>query len=116
MSDAKSKTTSKFRFRYVYMVMGCIFVTLLLLVSDPDAAIIQNMPIGASTAATFILLFKTVLYAAILHVTRKGLFDYVDLNEVYTSALRTPEGAGRVFMGMGLFCVAISILIFAAVR
>lgn len=111
-----SDTTSKFRFRYVYMVLGCIFVTLLLLVSDPDAQIIQNMPIGASTAATFILLFKTVLYAAILHVTRKGLFDYIDLQSVVENAMRTPEGAGRVFQGVGLFSVAIAILIFAAVR
>lgn len=114
MTDTTS--TSKFRFRYVYMILGCIFVTLLLLVSDPDAAIIQNMPVGASTVATFILLFKTVLYAAILHVTRKGLFDYIDLQEVFKNAMRSSEGAGRVFQGMGLFSVAIAILIFAAVR
>jgi hypothetical protein len=100
----------------MYMVLGGFLVTLLLLLSDPDAAIIQNLPIGASTVATFILLFKTVLYAGILHVTRKGLIDYIDLEEVAKIAMRTPEGAGKVFIGMGMFAIAISLLIFAAVK
>lgn len=104
------------RFRYVYIGLGSILAILMLLISDPQTGLIENMPFGASTVANLVLMFRVILFAALLHVTRKGLFDYIDLRVVFNQAIRTPEGAGKVFIGIAIFCLAIAILIFAAVK
>jgi hypothetical protein len=106
----------KMRFRYVYMVLGSIFAVLLLLLSDPGATVVTDLPFGASTVANIVLMLRVVLFVALLHVSRKGLFDYIDLETVFNAAMRTPEGAGKVFIGMGIFALAISVLIYAAVK
>jgi hypothetical protein len=102
------------RFRHVYMGVGSILVILLLLLSDPDAKIIHNLPIGGGTLATLVILLKTVLYAAVFHLTRKGLMDYLDLEEFFNLAKASPTGAGLAVVGAGLFGIAIAIVIYAA--
>lgn len=118
MSNLKTKNEQRepTRFRYVYIGLGSILAIMLLLISDPQTDLIQNMPFGASTIANLVLMFRVILFAALLHVTRKGLFDYIDLEAVFNQAIRTSEGAGKVFIGMAIFCLAIAILIYAAVR
>jgi hypothetical protein len=113
MTTEKTQPT---RFRYVYIGIGTLLALLLLLISDPQSGLIENLPFGASTVANIVLLFRVIIYAALLHVTRKGLFDYIDLERVFNQAIRTSEGAGKVFIGMAIFCVGIAILINAAVR
>ena len=103
------------RFRHIYMGVGSILVILLYLLSDPDSGIIENMKFGASTLATIIILSKTVLYTAILHISRRALIDYVDLKQYFDMAKRSPEGAGKAVIGVGLIEIAIAITIMAAI-
>jgi hypothetical protein len=103
------------RFRNVYMGLGSSLVIFIWLLSDPDTGILQSLPMGASTIATLIISLKTVLYVAILHISRKALVDYLDLKSVFEKAVATSQGAGYVAIAIGLFNVAIAIVIYAAV-
>lgn len=103
------------RFRNTYLILGSVLVVLLWLLSDPQTALVQNLPFGASTIASLVLLSKTVLYAGALHFTRKALIDYIDLEEFFKMALKSPEGSGLAIVGVSIFCVAIAMLIQAAV-
>lgn len=104
------------RFRHIYMGLGGLLVILILLLSDPDIGFIQNLPFGSSTVSILIILLLTILYAGMLHITRKALFDYIDLSIYFKKALQTPEGAGLALVAVGLSLIAISILFLAAVK
>lgn len=102
------------RFRHIYMVIGTILVTLMWFITDPDLNIVDSMSYGASTVATLLLLLKSILYVSVLHVSRKALFDYIDLMAVYNKAIQNPTGAGYAMMSISVAMVAIAITIFAA--
>lgn len=102
------------RFRHVYMGVGSALVLFIWLLTDPDVGIITHMGFGASTVATLVILLKSVLYVAVLHLSRKALMDYLDLEDVFKKAKETSEGAGRAAMGVGLITIAIAIVMFAA--
>lgn len=101
-------------FSRIYMVLGGLLVLIVLLLSDPDSGLIQNLPIGAGTVTTLIILLTSILYVGMLHLSRKALLDYINLKEFFQQALRTPEGSGLALIGIGLIMVAISIVIVAA--
>lgn len=104
------------RFRYIYIGLGSILVIMLSLLSDPDTGFIQNMTTGAGTLATIIVLSKGILYAALLHFTRKGLADYFDMETALNKAMETSEGAGKAMIAMALYANAMAIVIYAATR
>ncbi len=104
------------RFRHIFLGIGSVLVILVLLLSDPDNGMVQNLPFGAGTLSTLIILVTSILYIGVLHLGRKGLTDYVDMLKVFQKAMQTPEGAGLVFVGMGLIMVSIAIVILAAVN
>lgn len=104
------------RFRHVYMGLGSFLTLLLWLLSDPDTGFIENLPFGASTVATIVILLKSVFYVALLHLSRRALLDYIDLNTYFQKALQTSEGAGRALMAVAIIMVSISIVMFAAVN
>lgn len=102
------------RFRHVYMTIGSILVILLALLTDPDLHLIDSMKFGAATVVTLLVLSKTVLYVAALHLSRKALLDYLDLKSLFAKAMQTSEGAGRACMAVAIIFVAIAITIIAA--
>lgn len=102
------------RFRHVYMTLGSILTILLWLLSDPDAGLITDLPFGASTIATLVILLKSIFYVALLHLSRRALIDYIDLSEYFTKALQTSEGAGRALIAVSIIMVSISVVMFAA--
>lgn len=104
------------RFRSVFLGIGSLLVVLVLLLSDPDNGMVANLPFGAGTLSTLIILVTSVLYVGVLHLARKALTDYIDLEKVFNKAMMTPEGAGYVFIGIGLMMIAIAITINAAVK
>lgn len=108
-------TKTKIRFRHLYMGIGGVVFALLYLLTDPSLGLIEDLPFGAGVVAEFVILLKVLLYVALLHLSRRALFDYVDLQTFIRKAAETPEGAGRVVMSIGLFVVAIAVLIAAAV-
>ena len=104
------------RFRNVFIGVGGLLTFLVLLMSDPDGGFVRNLPFGAGTLSTIIILVSSILYIGLLHVARKGLFDYLDLEVYFKKALQTPEGAGQALISVGLFVIAIAIVILAATK
>lgn len=102
------------RFRSIYIIGGGLFSLLLWLITDPDTGIVQNMKIGASTLMTITILLKSVLYVIMLHLSRKALFDYLDLSAIIDKAKQSSEGAGMVAIAIGLIMIAIALVIGAA--
>lgn len=102
------------RFRYVYMGLITTLVLALLLLTDPDSGLINNLPFGATTLGYILFCFKAVLGVVFLHVSRKGLMDYIDLKSVFDKAMTSSEGAGLATIGIGLVFLSIA-LIFLAV-
>ena len=103
------------RFRYLFMGFFSILAMLLLFVTDPDSKLITALPIAAGFVATIVLLVSAVLYVTLLHLSRRAMFDYVDLSVFFTKAMETSTGAGLALIGVGLSSVAISIVILASV-
>jgi len=104
------------RFRNVFMGIGSLLVIILLLLSDPDGGLVQNMPFGAGTLSLLITLVVSILYVGLLHLSRKSLMDYIDLEHYFKKALLTPEGSGLAIIGVGLIMVSISLVILAATK
>lgn len=102
------------RFRHVYIGLGTFFVLLISLLTDPDSGLVQGLPFGAGTVATVVILLKAILYTGLLHITRKGLIDYFDMQEFLEKAKQTSEGAGNATIGVGLYTIAMAIVIYAA--
>jgi hypothetical protein len=98
------------------MGVGSLVVLAIWMLTDPDLGIINNLPFGASTLATLVITIKAVIYVALLHLSRKALFDYIDMEYVFKKAMNTSGGAGYVAVAMGIVCLAVSILIYAAVQ
>lgn len=101
----------KIRFRYVYMVIFSILTLALLFLTDPDAGIIQGLGVGAGFVATLALLTKIVLYITAQHVSRKGLYDYVDLQLFFEKALQEPTSAAIALVAMSIFVLSITLII-----
>ena len=102
------------RFRTVYLGLGSILIGIILFLSDPDSGFITSLPFGAGTLTILIVLVSSILYVAMLHLSRRALMDYVDLSRFFTKALQSPEGSGLAIIGVGLIMVSISIVILAA--
>jgi len=103
------------RFRNVFMLIGGLLVLLLGLLTDPDTGLITALSFGAGTIATLIILSKSVLYIGMLHLARKGLIDYIDLEVFFAKALQTSDGASRALIAVAIMMVAIAAVMFAAV-
>jgi hypothetical protein len=99
--------------RTQYTVLGTIVVFLLMIISDPSLGIITEMPFGAEQLVLLTIIAKSVLYATLLHVTRKAFLDYpeADIKNAMSKAIETPTGAGLIVIGVGLITVAFSIVI-----
>lgn len=104
----------KLRFRFKFMFLGFFLYVAVSLLTDPDSGIIQNLPMGAGTLATIVILLKSLLYVAMLHLSRRALADYIDFEVVYNKCMETSEGAGKLAIAIGLMMVSVAIVIFAA--
>lgn len=104
------------RFRNVFIGIGSLLTIIVLLLSDPDGGFVQNLPFGSGTLSVLIILVSSILYVGLLHLARKGLIDYIDLEQFFKKAFQTPEGSGLAIIGVGLIMISISIVILAATK
>lgn len=104
------------RFRNIFIGMGSLLVLLLLFLTDPSTGLIKQLPFGSGALGFLIGLVLSILYIALLHLARKGLLDYIDLEEWFNKAKETSEGAGHALIGVGLMMIAIAIVIHAAAK
>jgi hypothetical protein len=105
------------RVRTSFVILGSFAVLLLLILTDPELGLIQQMGVGASTLTIVISILITMFLIALLHITRKALLDYksADFGMLLDKAGRTAEGAGYAAIAIALMCVAFSIVILAGV-
>lgn len=104
------------RFRNVFLLIGSLLAMTVLFLSDPDGGFVQNLPFGAGTITTLIVLVSSILYIGVLHFGRKALLDYIDLGDYFKKALMTPEGAGLALVAVAGMMVSIALVILAAVK
>jgi multisubunit Na+/H+ antiporter MnhB subunit len=88
------------RFRNVLLIIGSFLCLLALFLTDPDK--------GASTGIWVVGMATGIIAVAMSHISRKGLFDYINLEEFAKRAYESPIGAGIVFMGV---CMVVSSLL-----
>jgi len=105
----------RLRFRYVYMLFGSTLILGALFVTSPDHTFLSELPYGAGFIATIVLMLRAVLYVAILHYSRKALFDYIDLEELYLKAKTEPLAAAVAMVAIAISLIAVSLLIVSAV-
>lgn len=104
------------RFRHIFMGIGSVLVIALLFMSDPSVGFLAKLPIGSGTLGLLLGLVVSILYIALLHVSRKGLFDYLDLEKFFLKAYETPQGAGLALIAVAVAMVSIAIAIHAAAK
>jgi hypothetical protein len=99
--------------RNAYMVYGTIVVSMLMLLADPDLNIISYLPFGAEQLVLLTIIGKSILYAILLHITRKGFLDYdsADLGKLFETAKETSQGSAIAIVGMGLIMIAFALVI-----
>lgn len=102
------------RYRHVYMGILTTLTFFALFFTSPDAGFIQELPFGGGFVAMIVLLLKATLYIALLHVSRKGLFDYMDLGKYAEKALETPLSASIALLAIILAMFPLAFLIYVA--
>lgn len=107
------KDRKKFSFRFVYMIIFALLLTAATLLTEER---VVKLPFGAGMTTDMLYTLRAIVYVGLLHVSRRAVVDYIDLEEVFNKAMETSEGAGKVFMGVGLMMIAIAICIFTAVK
>ena len=103
------------RFRHLYMAIFSILIIAATLLADPDNGLIQELPFGSGTLATFLLGIRAIVYVTLLHLSRRALFDYIDLEIYFNEAKQGNVAAGLAIIGVSIAMLAISILIAVAV-
>ena len=103
------------RFRFIFMGLIIPVVLIGLFVTDPDVAIISQLSFGGGFVATMLEISKAAIYIGMLHISFRGLFDYLDRYEYFKKALETSEGSGKALQAMGLWAIAIALIIAAVI-
>lgn len=106
------------RKRFMVLFLGSLLAFATLWVMDPSNPFLQgSFNEGTWFFVTVGLLSKTFVYLALLHIGRKILFDYIDLGDIYNKVMGDRDssvGAGLYMVGIGLFSVAIAVVIAVA--
>ena len=106
-----SKLFSNMRFRFIYMVLFSIVALLAMFFSDPDLGFIQNLSYDTGFIATCVVLTKVVIYVAMLHMSRRALVDYLDIQKYFEKALEEPIAAAIALISVALMMVCITLII-----
>lgn len=104
------------RFRNWYIVLGSVLTVILLIITDPDAKLVESLSIGAGTVNTLVFLFKGILGSSLLFITRKAMFDYSegDFGNLGRLSQKTPEGAGLYAIAIAIMTLAFAVVIVGA--
>ncbi|MDO8771912.1 MAG: hypothetical protein Q7K57_25005 [Burkholderiaceae bacterium] len=84
------------RFRNLFIIFSLLAVGSGLFLTDPDK--------GINTGIWLLSVATGVVAVAAAHLSRKGLFDYLDMEVLAKKASEEPTGAGLVFIGV---CIVI---------
>lgn len=101
------------RFRYLVLGGGSAVVLLALLLTQPDVAVIQQLPFGGTFVAWLVGLGAVCVGALPVWLIRKALHDYpeADMRTLFRIASGSPEGAGRALMALAIVALGICIMV-----
>lgn len=102
------------RFRSLFVGLGSLLVLLVVFFSDPTVGLISQLPIGSGTVGVIVNILISLWYVCLLHVCRKGLFDYIDLEVFFKKSMETAEGSGMALIAVAVSMVSIAMVIIAA--
>lgn len=106
----------KMRFRYVYMAIFSILFLISAFVGDPDNGLIQDLPMGAGFVASVLVTLRVVIYVTLLHLSRRALLDYIDLEVYFNKAKETPQAAALALLAVSVMMICVTLLIFMAIK
>lgn len=98
--------------RRSYTTTLTMIVICILFLVDPDSGLIQNLPFGAQALGNLISALRPVIVITMIHYTRKWIFDYVDISEIYGKVLASENYVAMAIfaLAMGIFTLAFSIV------
>jgi hypothetical protein len=101
------------RIRNAFLFLGVLLTIGLLIITDPDLGLVQNLGVGAGTITTFVFVLKGVLGSLLLHINRKAMFDYAiaDFRVLGETANDTPQGAGLYAIALAIMTLAFAVVI-----
>ena len=106
---------SKIRFRHLVLGIGSALVITIMLLSDPSNVAKYNLNIGAGTLVYLITLSGAVVFVGLLHICRKALIDYVDLELLFKKAIEQGQ-SGNALIAVSIMMLSIAVCINAATR
>ena len=104
------------RFRNLYIGVGSLLVLLIVFLTDPSVGVVAQLPVGSGTVGLIVNMLVSMWFVGLLHFSRKAILDYLDLEEFFKQAIKSPEGAAQAMIAVGLMMVAIAIVVLAAVK
>lgn len=104
------------RARSWYLFVGSLVVLAIVFMSDPSVGLITQLPFGSGTLGLIVNLVISVWFVVFLHLSRKWLFDYIDLEEFFKKSMESSEGAGMALISVALSTIAIALVVIAAVK
>lgn len=117
MADEKvSKSVKRKNTRVSYTVLLTWFVVFVLFLVDPDSGLIQNLPFGAGAVATLVVSLRPVIIITLIHYTRKWIFDYVNVEDIYNSVMESDNYIAKAIfaLAMAVFTLGFAIVFAAA--
>lgn len=87
------------RNRYLIIFGMAIAVMVALFLTDPAAGLLSFEKVPVSAIA-LLGVFAVFIAVGCAHISRKGLFDWFDMQEYATKALTDPVGSGLVVVGV----------------
>lgn len=109
-NEVKEKKPVRGRNRYTFTLTW--FVVFLLFIVDPDSGLIQNLPFGASAIATLVVSLRPIIVITLIHYTRKWIFDYVDIGDIYDKVMASDNHVAQALfaMAMAIFTLGFAIV------
>lgn len=105
------------RKRFLWLFIGSLVAFAGLWIADPSNSTLSGIASeGTGFIVTIQILTKTFVYFSLFHIGRKIIFDYIDICSIYTKVMKDENstGAGLFMIGVGLFSIAIAIVIAVA--
>lgn len=99
----------KLTYRTKFMAIVAILAIAAIVLTSPGMGILQ-LDYGADAVRRISQIAIGLIGVCVLHISRKGLHDYIDASELVNEAKKTPVGAGLVFLGYSLVTVGIALM------
>lgn len=109
-SAIKDFFTRKWTFSDYFLVIGIIVASMVLFATDPGAGLIQ-LTFGADIVSKMSAIPATIYGVAALWISRKALFDYLNLKQLATRANESSIGAAILHLSVAVTTVALALTI-----